>query len=50
MLVVIQKQLTCCRCGYQWTPRGEAGQKVDVRSCPKCKSPLWDVEPGVKKT
>lgn len=30
--------LDCKRCGHKWTPR-----KDDVRLCPKCKSPYWEV-------
>lgn len=33
------KQLECKRCGYKWLPRQE-----DVRSCPSCRSVLWDKE------
>ena len=32
------KKLKCERCGHQWIPRVE-----DVRECPKCKSPYWNV-------
>lgn len=32
-------QITCMRCGHIWTPRVE-----QVRACPKCKSPYFDVE------
>ena len=28
--------LHCERCGYDWTPR-----VLQVRQCPKCKSPIW---------
>jgi len=31
--------LDCLRCGHTWLPR-----KADVRLCPKCKSPFFDVE------
>jgi len=31
--------LTCKRCGHRWIPR-----KEEVRICPKCKSPYWDLE------
>jgi len=30
-------KLECKRCGHKWIPR-----KVEVRICPKCKSPYWD--------
>jgi len=36
--IVLPKPLTCKRCGHEWVPR-----QVDVRICPKCKSPYWDV-------
>lgn len=32
-------RLECKRCGYSWVPK-----KEDVRICPKCHSPWWDVE------
>ena len=32
-------KLSCKRCGYKWIPR-----KVEIRICPKCKSPYWDRE------
>jgi len=31
-------QVKCLRCNHTWTPR-----KRDVRICPKCRSPYWDV-------
>lgn len=31
-------RLECRRCGYTWTPR-----VPDVRQCPRCKSPKWEV-------
>ena len=36
----LPKKLRCLRCkeGHEWTPR-----KDEVRICPKCKSPYWDV-------
>lgn len=30
--------LDCKRCGHKWPPK-----KEDVRLCPKCKSPYWDI-------
>ena len=30
-------QIECKRCGHRWIPR-----KVEIRICPKCKSPYWD--------
>jgi Zn finger protein HypA/HybF involved in hydrogenase expression len=37
-------KLQCKRCGHEWIPR-----KKEVRICPKCSSPYWDVEPIIKK-
>lgn len=36
--------LTCLRCGHAWIPRGISVKdgKIEIRSCPKCKSPYWD--------
>ncbi|MDD4875865.1 MAG: hypothetical protein PHQ86_01855 [Dehalococcoidales bacterium] len=31
------KELNCKRCGHKWIPR-----QVEIRICPKCKSPYWD--------
>ncbi len=31
-----------CRCGHEWLPRGEPGERPSV--CPSCKSPRWDKE------
>jgi len=36
--------LECKRCGWTWTPR-----KTDVRMCPSCKTPYWDVPKEPKK-
>ena len=33
------KKLECLRCGHKWIPR-----KTDVRQCPKCKTPYFDVK------
>lgn len=44
MIIEIQKQLTCLRCGHKWNPR-----KPDVRQCPGCKTVLWDVPRKVKE-
>lgn len=48
MEVMIMKikilQLTCLRCNWKWMPR-----TTDVRSCPKCHSPKWDVAKVEKK-
>ena len=43
--VEIPEYLKCMRCGHRWIPRGSkdpAKGKVEVRCCPKCKSPYWD--------
>jgi len=32
------KKINCLRCGHRWIPR-----KTDVRMCPKCKTPYFDV-------
>jgi len=37
MKIKIKKQLSCKRCGHKWNPR-----KIEIRICPKCKSPYWD--------
>lgn len=36
--------LHCERCGHEWVPR-----QTEVRICPKCKSPYWDVPKRKKK-
>jgi Zn finger protein HypA/HybF involved in hydrogenase expression len=38
------EKLKCERCNYIWTPR-----KEEVRICPHCKSPYWDVPRKEKK-
>jgi len=38
------KKLTCLRCNHSWIPR-----VVDVRICPKCKSPYWDQKREIKE-
>lgn len=43
MKVIINK-LECKRCGHRWIPR-----HLDVRSCPHCRTTLWDVEKKVKE-
>ena len=37
-------QIECKRCSYRWIPR-----KMDIRICPKCKSPYWDKDKNSKK-
>jgi len=32
-------KIKCFKCGHSWIPR-----KPDVRMCPKCKTPYFDVE------
>jgi len=40
---VVRTILECLRCFYKWQPRGKGlNGKVDVRTCPRCKSPYWD--------
>jgi len=36
-------KIKCLRCGHKWYPR-----TPEVRICPKCKSPYFDV-PKIKK-
>jgi len=38
MKTIIIKKLKCERCGHQWVPT-----QPEIRICPKCKSPYWDV-------
>lgn len=38
------QELECKRCNHKWHPR-----QVDIRICPKCKSPYWDREKKVGK-
>jgi len=37
------KKLKCEKCGHEWIPRTS-----DVRLCPKCKTPFWDVKREVE--
>lgn len=39
MRVKIGQRLHCKRCGYRWNAR-----KRDVRMCPECKTPYWNVK------
>ncbi len=41
----IVKFWKCTRCKHEWYPRG--GEKP--KTCPKCRSPYWDVERKKKK-
>jgi transcription initiation factor IIE alpha subunit len=43
---VKQQQLVCERCKHKWVPRGQVNKPT---VCPKCKSPYWDRERGVKE-
>jgi Zn finger protein HypA/HybF involved in hydrogenase expression len=36
-MIIKINSLKCMRCEHQWVPR-----QIDVRICPKCKSPYWD--------
>jgi len=36
-------EITCKRCNESWPPR-----KVDIKRCPRCKSPYWNKERKVK--
>jgi Zn finger protein HypA/HybF involved in hydrogenase expression len=36
-------KLKCERCGYEWNPR-----KPEIRMCPSCKTPYWDVPKKTK--
>ena len=36
------RKLKCERCNHNWTPR-----QIEVRICPKCKSPYWDRKKNV---
>ncbi len=36
----------CYRCGHEWKPEDV---EVKPRTCPKCKSPYWDI-PRKNKT
>jgi len=38
------KQIKCERCGHTWTPR-----KTDIRMCPKCKTPYFDIPRAISK-
>lgn len=38
MVKIVLPELHCNQCNHIWTPRFE-----DVRVCPKCKSPYFDL-------
>lgn len=44
MVKILKMFLECLRCGHKWIPRGikPKNGEVDIRICPKCKSPYWD--------
>ena len=45
--MAMQQILKCLRCGHRWLPRGKRRIKdglIEVRVCPKCKSPYWDIK------
>ena len=44
MKTIILIRLECKRCGHNWVPK-----KTEIRICPKCKSPYFDVERKPKK-
>lgn len=33
------KKIECLKCGHLWIPR-----KTEIRMCPKCKTPYFDVD------
>jgi Zn finger protein HypA/HybF involved in hydrogenase expression len=37
-------QLRCKRCDHRWSPT-----QIEIRICPRCKSPYWDVKRKKKK-
>lgn len=37
----------CERCGYEWIPKCI---DVEPKTCPKCKSPYWNIPRKNKKT
>ena len=42
--VIKMSKCTCERCGHTWTSR-----IIKPRTCPKCKSALWDIVKEEKK-
>ena len=38
------QRIKCLRCGHDWLPR-----QLEIRMCPKCKSPYFDVPKKVKE-
>jgi len=42
--VQLAPELECLRCGHKWHPR-----KKEVRICPHCKSPWFDIPRKKKK-
>jgi Zn finger protein HypA/HybF involved in hydrogenase expression len=39
MVKVKVQSLECLKCGHRWIPR-----QSEVRQCPSCKSPRWDIK------
>lgn len=44
MVKVKTKNCICIRCNYVWKRR-----KAEVNTCPKCKSPYWNLPRGMLK-
>lgn len=44
MIIKMTNKLHCKRCGHKWNPRN-----TEIRMCPKCKSPWWDVKKNTTK-
>jgi hypothetical protein len=44
MVKVKTKKCICMRCDYVWKRR-----KSEVNTCPKCKSPYWNLPKGLLK-
>ena len=46
---VLYNPMECLRCGHRWFPgwrtlrRIIRGEMAEVRSCPRCQSPWWDI-------
>lgn len=40
----VPQKVWCLRCGHEWIPRGRyvVEGRVDIKTCPKCRSPYWD--------
>lgn len=47
--VEIPKRIKCLRCDHSWMPRVSnktLNGKMEIKCCPKCKSPYWDRKKG----